>query len=72
MAGMAPLGLGRLQAFAEAYGMMVPMIAQEGAVALMEGRSGVAIMDFFAGIAQTGYLHNHARMWWASFWFMLM
>lgn len=43
--------------------------AQERAVALMEGRSGVAIMDFFAQeLTQTGYLHNHARMWWASFW----
>jgi deoxyribodipyrimidine photo-lyase len=26
-------------------------------------------MDQFAGqLLQTGYLHNHARMWWASFW----
>jgi len=34
-----------------------------------EGRSGVAIMDHFAHeLRQTGYLHNHARMWWASFW----
>lgn len=34
-----------------------------------EGRSGVAIMDHFAReLRQTGYLHNHARMWWASFW----
>ena len=42
---------------------------KERAVALMEGRSGVAIMDFFAQeLMQTGYLHNHARMWWASFW----
>jgi deoxyribodipyrimidine photo-lyase len=34
-----------------------------------EGRSGVAVMDRFAlELRQTGYLHNHARMWWASFW----
>ncbi len=34
-----------------------------------EGRSGVAIMDHFAReLLETGYLHNHARMWWASFW----
>ena len=34
-----------------------------------EGRSGVAIMDHFAKeLRETGYLHNHARMWWASFW----
>lgn len=33
------------------------------------GRSGVAIMDRFAReLIDTGYLHNHARMWFASFW----
>ncbi len=33
------------------------------------GRSGVALMDRFAReLRETGYLHNHARMWWASFW----
>jgi len=33
------------------------------------GRSGVAVMDRFAReLCETGYLHNHARMWWASFW----
>lgn len=33
------------------------------------GRSGVAVMDGFAReLVETGYLHNHARMWWASFW----
>jgi deoxyribodipyrimidine photo-lyase len=33
------------------------------------GRSGVAVMDHFAQeLISTGYLHNHARMWWASFW----
>jgi deoxyribodipyrimidine photo-lyase len=33
------------------------------------GRSGVACMDKFAReLIETGYLHNHARMWWASFW----
>jgi deoxyribodipyrimidine photo-lyase len=31
--------------------------------------SGVAIMDYFAReLITTGYLHNHARMWFASFW----
>lgn len=34
-----------------------------------EGQSGVAIMDYFAQqLVETGYLHNHARMWFASFW----
>jgi deoxyribodipyrimidine photo-lyase len=33
------------------------------------GRSGVAVMDRFAReLRETGYLHNHARMWWAGFW----
>lgn len=39
------------------------------AEAVMAGRSGVAVMDGFAReLIETGYLHNHARMWWASFW----
>ncbi len=33
------------------------------------GGGGVALMDRFAReLAETGYLHNHARMWWASYW----
>ena len=33
------------------------------------GQSGVAVMDRFAReLVETGYLHNHARMWFASFW----
>lgn len=33
------------------------------------GESGVAIMDHFAKeLIADGYLANHARMWWASFW----
>lgn len=36
---------------------------------VMAGCSGVAMMDGFAReLVETGYLHNHARMWWASFW----
>jgi deoxyribodipyrimidine photo-lyase len=39
------------------------------AAAVEGGRSGVACMDRIAQeLRQTGYLHNHARMWWASFW----
>ena len=34
-----------------------------------EGRSGVEIMDYFAQeLRDTGYLHNHARMWFAGWW----
>ena len=39
------------------------------AEAVSAGRSGVACMDKIAReLIETGYLHNHARMWWASFW----
>jgi hypothetical protein len=39
------------------------------AEAVTAGRSGVAVMDAIAReLLETGYLHNHARMWWASFW----
>jgi deoxyribodipyrimidine photo-lyase len=37
--------------------------------AVAAGESGVACMDAMAReLTETGYLHNHARMWWASFW----
>jgi deoxyribodipyrimidine photo-lyase len=37
--------------------------------AVAAGQSGVACMDLLAReLIETGYLHNHARMWWASFW----
>jgi deoxyribodipyrimidine photo-lyase len=36
---------------------------------LEAGASGVAVMDAFAReLLATGYLHNHARMWFASYW----
>jgi deoxyribodipyrimidine photo-lyase len=36
---------------------------------LERGSSGVAIMDHFAReLVDTGYLHNHTRMWFAAFW----
>ncbi|MBX2826240.1 MAG: hypothetical protein KTR33_16010 [Gammaproteobacteria bacterium] len=34
-----------------------------------QGESGVKIMDRFAQeLVATGYLHNHARMWFAGYW----
>ena len=34
-----------------------------------EGRTGIACFDAWAReLAATGYLHNHARMWFASIW----
>lgn len=41
----------------------------ERATDVAEGRSGVAVMDRFAReLIETGYVHNHARMWWAGYW----
>lgn len=41
----------------------------ERAEAVMAGRGGIAVMDRFAReLVETGYLHNHARMWWAGYW----
>ncbi len=41
----------------------------ERAEAVATGASGIAILDHFAReLVETGYLHNHARMWWASWW----
>jgi deoxyribodipyrimidine photo-lyase len=35
---------------------------------VMEGRTGLAVIDqAVACLYQTGYLHNHARMWLASY-----
>ncbi|KLI62965.1 FAD-binding domain-containing protein [Aurantiacibacter marinus] len=35
----------------------------------VEGRTGIAAFDHWAReLAETGYLHNHARMWFASIW----
>jgi len=43
--------------------------AEPLAESMRAGRSGCEAMDAFAReLVSTGYLHNHARMWWASFW----
>jgi deoxyribodipyrimidine photo-lyase len=37
--------------------------------AITKSQSGAAIMDLFTReLIETGYLHNHARMWWAGWW----
>ncbi len=37
--------------------------------AAVEGRTGIACFDAWAAeLVTTGYLHNHARMWFASIW----
>jgi deoxyribodipyrimidine photo-lyase len=36
---------------------------------LEEGNSGIEPIDTFAReLVETGYMHNHARMWFASYW----
>lgn len=47
----------------------LPAEVLEKADRVASGESGVACMDHLAReLIETGYLHNHARMWWASFW----
>lgn len=47
----------------------LPAAIRERAEAVMAGRGGIAVMDRFAReLVSTGYLHNHARMWWAGYW----
>lgn len=47
----------------------LPREVLEKADTVAAGESGVACMDILAReLVETGYLHNHARMWWASFW----
>ena len=42
---------------------------QEACARVSEGRSASGIMNHFAReLVETGYIHNHARMWWASYW----
>ncbi len=44
--------------------MHLPAIQQ-----IEESRSGNAVIDHFANeLVSTGYLHNHARMWFAAWW----
>ena len=52
-----------------ALGLELPAERLARAEAVAAGASGVACMDAMAReLMETGYLHNHARMWWASFW----
>ncbi|MCA3418674.1 MAG: deoxyribodipyrimidine photolyase [Roseomonas sp.] len=43
--------------------------APEGYEAAIAGRTGIACFDAWVQeLIETGYLHNHARMWFASIW----
>ncbi|MGI8956453.1 MAG: FAD-binding domain-containing protein [Chthoniobacterales bacterium] len=47
----------------------LPEAVMQRARDVAAGESGVACMDAIAReLIATGYLHNHARMWWASYW----
>ena len=47
----------------------LPDAVMQRARAMAAGESGVACIDAIAReLIATGYLHNHARMWWASYW----
>ena len=56
----------------DGYGASDAAMDPEVAAACCEvaaGRSPSGIMNHFAReLLETGYLHNHARMWWASYW----
>ena len=56
----------------DGYGASDAAMDPEVAAACREvaaGRSPSGIMNHFAReLLATGYLHNHARMWWASYW----
>ena len=56
----------------DGYGASDAAMDPEVAAACREvaaGRSPSGIMNHFASeLLETGYLHNHARMWWASYW----
>jgi deoxyribodipyrimidine photo-lyase len=42
---------------------------EDGFAAASEGRTGIECFDAWANeLITTGYLHNHARMWFASIW----
>jgi hypothetical protein len=44
-------------------------VPPRGYLDAIEGRSGIDAMDAWAAeLVDTGYLHNHARMWFASIW----
>ena len=57
---------GREAALAALAGNAGLRVAYEKAV---EGRTGIEAFDVWAReLQETGYLHNHARMWFASIW----
>jgi len=59
----------RPEIWAEYRRALNPLRGCERAREVAAGESGIAILDHFTReLVTTGYLHNHARMWWASWW----
>ena len=47
----------------------MPSGVRRAAEKVLGGQSGIEIFDYFANeLITTGYLHNHARMWFAAIW----
>ncbi|HQT38070.1 MAG TPA: FAD-binding domain-containing protein [Acidocella sp.] len=54
--------------YKESLAALLPSTAGDIA-SVAAGRTGIACMDAWAKeLVETGYLHNHARMWFASIW----
>lgn len=54
---------------ADLAGLARDAALREAVARAEEGRTGLDCMDAWAQeLVQTGYLHNHARMWFASIW----
>ncbi|WP_293369759.1 FAD-binding domain-containing protein [Nevskia sp.] len=59
----------RPQVWADYQAALRALTPDDGCRAAVEGRSGIACFDaWVAELLTTGYLHNHARMWFASIW----
>lgn len=55
--------------FREALGTIDQQGGSEVIERFEQGRSGNSVIDHFANeLIETGYLHNHARMWFAAWW----
>ena len=59
----------RPQAWSDCLAQVGGLGTMEGLGAAQEGATGIDCFDaWVAELKQTGYLHNHARMWFASIW----
>jgi deoxyribodipyrimidine photo-lyase len=60
--------------YCEALGRMIPALSTNGSIGkayrnAIEGKTGIDCFDAWVEeLVETGYLHNHTRMWFASIW----